>query len=59
MDKFCRLDVLVMDYRTKQFEIIEKDLKNTPYFEDTRETAIKILEVVDANIYIYIYIHIF
>ena len=45
-----------MDYRTKRSGITEKDLENTSYFEDVRETDIIILEVIDVNIYIN-YIH--
>ena len=46
----------IMDYRTKRSGINEKDLENTSYFEDVRETDIRILEVIDVNIYIN-YIH--
>ena len=63
MDNFCRLDEQMMDYRTKRSGITEKDLENTPCFEDVRETANRISKFSGRckyiNIYIYIYIYIY
>ena len=35
-----------MDYRTKCSGITEKDLENTSYFEDVRETDIIIIKYI-------------